>query len=742
MLAFISYIHKSLTLFSGLISHSVFFLLVFSPYLSANEKLSPKPLSDVDIRKSEIDIRKSEVDISKSKIDISKSKIDISKSKMDMRGARLYTAACDLELRRHSADAPPSWIYNANVHYIQAPFQASIQNSTPAKVDFLLRSNCASASMPAHFIFQIATEAFADKTGTTGYSHPSVLSEIKHFQLAMPSMPVDVSSVSAFAPGGGATKFSLNLLDDLNKKPDQLQQFVFENFEKSWAEHPEQAGQKNKFPKPLDSFRKTLYLRLVPVKDDGVLNGKPSNWVQVHVYPSDYAKKEYDQMALTMQAYDERSVDDAQWKTLSELAESTYRVEMLSYIPPKFSDDDAASNYFRMGGNLMLHFDGNQYKKPQDLFWEKGQTYSLAEAKYIIDSNITPNQELWLVSAATLDMTSNAFKQAKQATVDTVAKGINEAGIISCNNACKKALMAGLDFALVYAGIPPNLPTSDKLLSAGASYVASTMVEVAFDQIPADLLESKINAAAASFGSAGQNLTKEQLYQKAKEKVKSEITAKSQDIAADAVKTMMNKFRETNPDLNNPSTWGTPEPAFRAHPPVAYFRISRLSTGEVKGVADESNQTLSQLRVNVGANNYLQSEMQLINLPKIKPGGSIVVPVIFTPISAPWPYLYSPACGGFNNIPCTLEAFNGTFSAGYGQNIYNTSGSVPLSITTVHQYSLMNKPELAKTTYIQRLSTNIAPGYVNPVGPDGKHPTKNFYGEIKVTSVSTPSIRK
>ncbi|MEJ7623506.1 MAG: hypothetical protein WKF34_05900 [Pyrinomonadaceae bacterium] len=300
-------------------------------------------------------------------------------------------------------------------------------------------------------------------------------------------------------------------------------------------------------------------LNLPRARDKWQLVSNPSPWRAVYIAGDkaavDLLVAQKKQAALTADL--ERAAN--------EIA-SRYKVEILSYVPPKFNDD-LTSGAFAKELELTrdVSFKGRN--------WKKGQLYDPNAAGNILQKTGAKSlpSDFYNLATGVIDQTSNGWKSAKGFAVGTIADGLNGSGIVDCGATCKAAITIGLNVALAYCGIPPSIPNSRELFEGGKSYIAGAVADAIFEQ------------ATGVDSDAFNALAGDALKKQARKKLMGAVGS-----GIDRLATEMGCPAPGAPDCgfkaDSPYTWGVPSAYFQKRPGVVWIKISR-----VKGASTEES---------------------------------------------------------------------------------------------------------------------------------------------------------
>ncbi len=389
----------------------------------------------------------------------------------------------------------------------------------------------------------------------------------------------------------------------------------------------------------------SFYVRAIPVSERGSARtplAPPSNWVHFLV---DGTAAEQVQAGADKVFKTKQFDAEAKGQTLAKDAESArkaiqaaYEVRLLSYIPPKFTDDADAAQYFICRTGAAVGYDRGKVTN-----LSLGETYYLPYVANLIKSDKKWSQELWEVLSASLNQTSGTFAAAKLGLVNSLADGLEKVTGAKISPAARAAMLQGLNFALAYCGIPPTLPNIDELYSRGTDYLAATIVDMAIEQ-----------ATGVAISDAGLN------------PMATMATAEAmRGPAQSAMKDFIGQLGKPAPfDAAIPETWGTPAPYFRRRPAMAYIEIRRKPGG--KPVANAAWQSMEI---------KFQKEILPtgpIALPRT-PGERLIVPVALSTVRTNW------------KIAGYMPDSESAAGSGVGQPYYQAVGDSTLTLATRHR---------------------------------------------------------
>lgn len=450
-----------------------------------------------------------------------------------------------------------------------------------------------------------------------------------------------------------------------------------------------------------------FWVRAVPVKISGnerTAIGPASNWVQVYVSVTEdqFQKK----LADTKAAHAKKNAEAQGLALVTEANEArkavwnAYEIRLLSYIPPKFSDDSVAVDYFLANRGVSLTYDkGSKATK-----LNTGESYSLTEVKNLLNSNKTWSQDLWDVLAATLNQTSGAYKAAKAAAVKTLADGIDAIPGVTVTPSMREGMATILDMALAYCGVPPSLPNIDELYSKGIDYMAMAIADMAIEQATGIAVdELGANAAATKA-----------LAEKAREPAKKALAG------------FIENLTKPVPFVADvPETWGSPAPFFRRRPAMLYLEIRR-KPGSLLPVG----QSWQSLELTI--NNTFASIPQVL-LPRTI-DSRVRIPIALAPTQSPASW----------NVVGMMPDKEIDPASGTGQPYYGDRSNTVIGISTSHHLGKSGSSFKALWPAI-----TINSGYVNarplpdkPIMLPGESEAalekpiewgpKNYFGKVKV----------
>jgi len=418
-----------------------------------------------------------------------------------------------------------------------------------------------------------------------------------------------------------------------------------------------------------------FYVRVVPVlanKTQLTVAAPPSNWLPFYITVSRTEQEDKEQVAIAARlAAAAKAKEEEKLKALIEerknmreaLARS-YEIRVLSYIPPKFSDDKDAPEYFLANRKVTITYDGGDAVTQLG----PGNTYYLVQIKNMLNSNKTWSQELWDLASATLNQASQGYQSAKNAAVDTMASGINTVGI-ECDDKCKGALMTGLNVALSTCGVPPTIPNIDQLYNKGLDYLTETVADMALEQM-----------TGVPIGDLGVDAgTTRALAKQARGPIKDGLS-----------KMLYSITHPTAFDPGVPETWGVPSPFFRRRPAMLYLEI-RLKPG----AKPPTNQAWQRLDITFDSE---FATIPNISLPRTVEA-RVRIPIALAPLRDPKSW----------SVAGVMPDFNVNPDAGVGQPYYGDRGTVNIGLVTQHR--------MASGSFGGMIwpSIQISPGYVDAI---------------------------
>jgi hypothetical protein len=396
--------------------------------------------------------------------------------------------------------------------------------------------------------------------------------------------------------------------------------------------------------------------------------GAPSNWIRIDVpgtqagLQAEYAqqqaelakanqelaeKKAAEQLAQQEDAAAAQAAKDkdaALW--LEKLGaqgriHAGYDVELLSYVPPKFTDDTNAARYLVLATDVNWNAGGNAF------VWRRGESYQVDWALNLMQSNVGPMQQMWLLAQGIINGVSQGYESAKQAVVGVVADAISATGVYECLQACNHALKKALEIALAYCGIPPSLPNTRELYREGGDYLAASLANAIVEQ------GIGVELPAGDIGDAVKAEAKEQARAQAYKGAKAGIAELVAQLGCPSP-------GEANCGIvdDNPYSWGVPDPYFRARPAVLYLRIKPRPGANLGGTE------LYALQL-VVSGAFASPQVRTMGYV---PSEGLVVPIVLTPQAYDWT-----VTGYFtkNNCDC-------------GQPVYAYGQDTHVRIHTIH----------------------------------------------------------
>lgn len=464
------------------------------------------------------------------------------------------------------------------------------------------------------------------------------------------------------------------------------------------AETPKRDGVSRRLPR----FRRNT--DLPPAREKWQLVSNPSPWRAVYIAGDKAA-------VAVLVAQNKKAALTADLERATNEIASRYKVEILSYIPPKLQED-LTSGAFSKELELTrdVSFKGRH--------WKKGQIYDPVVAANILEKKGVAGlpSEFYNLAIGVIDQTSNGWKTAKNFVVETIADGLNGSGILDCGKTCKAVITTGLNIALAYCGIPPSIPNSRELFKNGKGYIAGAVADA--------LLEQATGLDSDTFDTVGGDALKKQ----ARNKI---MGAASSGI--DRLVTEMGCPAPGAPDCgfktDSPHTWGIPSAYFQKRPGVVWIKISRVGQAS-------NEESPARLGVDV---QRLQSTKPLTKVdvfqptPALKlfeiPDEGLVVPVLLTPTMASYKDKMWDIAGYVgphyeHGIPETR----------HGQPYYYNSRQLSITIRTSHlvtsQYA--KYPQVVAKTWVVDKTVDHARPYD---GIDGKI-TDGYFGEMPYNPVS------
>ncbi len=414
-----------------------------------------------------------------------------------------------------------------------------------------------------------------------------------------------------------------------------------------------------------DQVRQTAPTPVARRRTSAVSRGAPSNWVRIDVPGSlvelqfAVAQKQAEQAKIDQEIAEQKAAQEekrkAEQATKDKAAallfeklgaqigiKNGYEVEVLSYIPPKFQDDaEAAQNY------LTLVTDINWSVGDKAFVWGRGESYQVGWALNLLQSDVGPLQQMWLLTEGILNGLSEGYDKAKNTVVGVVADAISGSGIYQCLQECRAALKKALEVALASCGIPPSIPSTRELYQEGSNYLAANLANVIVEQsigveLPAGEITDQIKAEA-------KDRARAKLYPGAKE-----------GIAALVAQLGCPAPNEPNCGVvqNNPYSWGIPDPYFRRRPAMVYIRIKPRPGANLAGTSPFA------LQLEVSGSFVSPPYLPLSYIP---PEG-MVVPVMLTPETYNW----------------TVAGYLTRNTCECGQPVYRQGHNTTIKVYTIH----------------------------------------------------------
>lgn len=256
-----------------------------------------------------------------------------------------------------------------------------------------------------------------------------------------------------------------------------------------------------------------------------------------------------------------------------ETLASSFSIELLSYYPPRIEPYDAlyarenpvytpgvgAANYIGIRNRITVA--GGRVLEQCAL--------DAASAKNILGNEADDRKG---VLERYVELAGGVSKMVADAKAGLI-KGVASA-VPGCGTTCQAAMSAGLDIALVAAGIPPGIPNVQEILAHGAEGLATQVIKEAAGQLGAGtdnpLLDLALDEAAHAV----------------KEKVVKEMAKGIADAAGRTV--CPNGFaadgNSCKMEAQDPFTWAALEPAMQPFPAVMYVRVRPKQTGSKLGI--------------------------------------------------------------------------------------------------------------------------------------------------------------
>jgi hypothetical protein len=557
----------------------------------------------------------------------------------------------------------------------------SVYDGAPVTLSLLIRSSAPGVQVeaPRHYLLQYASQA--SETGSSDWRHPPGLLTSASAQVLPQSEPIGPYDAGAIAGAG---------------KPPKVASYAR-------LAVPMPAAAANPGPTPY-----SVYLRVIPMSGGSasapaarrpavaelvrafVPIAPPSNWVRVDVpgtlaelQARDAQKKA--ELAQAAQAAAEQELAEQKAKGLKiEIANAKWRMDRgyelqaLSYLPPKFNDDGGIPTYF------VLATDVNWSVGDKAFNWSKGDTYDVGAAINMLDSGASPLKQMWDLGEGILSSLSEGYETAKSSVVDAAAGAISATGIVACDAGCKSYLKTGLEFALAYCGVPPNIPNTRELYGQGADYLAANLANSLVEQgVGVDLPGG---VAVDLAGAVARDQAREELFAASRK----------------GINALVSKLGCPDPSQpncgvhdDNPYTWGIPSPYFRRHPAVLYIRIKPAAPDLLK------DSTPISLVVNASGSFSNQTTLPLNYIP----ASGLVIPIVLEPTDLSH---WSQVAGYLNGLDCYC-----------GQPYYYGWAPSTIRISTVHQVVSVtgNEPFLIQQDW-------------PPIELDGAHPQDYEDGDI------------
>lgn len=446
-----------------------------------------------------------------------------------------------------------------------------------------------------------------------------------------------------------------------------------------------------------------VFARVVPFEMQSgkrVAIGPSSNWVKLRIQGTPQQQADAQALAAAQaKAAAEGNVLVAKAAEAQKAIRDNYEIRLISYIPPKFFDDEGAENYFDSHTSVTIPYD----KGTKTTNLGVGQTYSVSYIRNLIQSNKTWGQQLWDVTSAALNQ-QNAFLQAaKMGLVNGICLGIEASTGVKVGADVRAAMLMGINFALAYCGIPPSLPNIDQLYSQGVDYLAATIADYA--------LEQATGVAMDEFG-ANPMMTmaaRDAVCERAKQETAKLIEALTKPAPFDNVV---------------PETWGTPSAFYRRRPAMVHLEI-RLRPGG-RPVVGQTWQGIS-LQF---ANDQVFANAPEIALPRTV-GQRLRIPIALATNREPksWPIAgYMPRQGVAPGFAVGQPFYVGVPTArmnvvthhrllGSGQAVQTFMNSFEINSNLVNAIPLPDQPILSVAQFDAALNSGkIALGPANYVG--------------------------
>ncbi|PYQ26543.1 MAG: hypothetical protein DMF56_24295 [Acidobacteria bacterium] len=566
--------------------------------------------------------------------------------------------------------------------------QTAVYNGQATEVTFLvrttLRGNATPDTVPRHYILQyvvLGTAVPANNAPGPWQSPAGLVLSVpaKAKVQATPATPLHAAPIAGYAPKRSAFGYFVATLPppffNARMSPGSFYVRVVPVADPAPrpAVAPDQAGarrtQAGSRPLPdaelADQLRQPVPAPVAHRPSSAVSRGAPSNWVRIDVPGSlvslqfAAAQKQAEQAKINQEIAEQKAAQEEKRKAEQATKDKAaalwierlgaqirikdgYEVEVLSYVPPKFQDDsEAAENYLTLATDINWSAGGKAF------VWGRGESYQVGWALNLLQSNVGPVQQLWLLTQGIINGLSEGYETAKNTVVGVVADAISGSGIYQCLQACRATLKKALELALSYCGIPPSIPSTRELYREGSNYLAANLANAIVEQsigveLPAGEITDKIKAEA-------KDLAREKLYQSSKK-----------GIAALVAQLGCPAPNEPNCGMvkNNPYSWGIPDPYFRSRPAMVYLRIKPKPGANLAGTSPYS------LELEVSGSFVSPPSLPLRYIP---PEG-MVVPVVLTPKTYNWTVV-----GHLTKNTCDC-----------GQPVYMAGHSTTIKIYTIH----------------------------------------------------------
>jgi len=296
-----------------------------------------------------------------------------------------------------------------------------------------------------------------------------------------------------------------------------------------------------------------------------------------------------------------------------ETLASSFSVELLSYYPPRIEPYDAlyarenpvytpgvgAANYIGIRNRITVS--GGRVLEQCAL--------DAKSAKNILGNEADDRKG---VAERYVELAGGVSKMVADAKSGLI-KGVASV-VPGCDQICQAAMSAGLDIALVAAGIPPGIPNVQEILAHGAEGLATQVVKEAAGQLGAGtdnpLLDLALDEAAHAI--------KEQVV---REMARGIADAAGRTVCPNGFAADGNSCKMAPQD---PFTWAAIEPAMQPFPAVMYVRVRPKQTGSKLGIRSLS------LYVRIDGQPYVTAAKSYAI--DYVPDDGVVIPLILLPM--------------------------------------------------------------------------------------------------------------